>query len=100
MCGTVKAIRKGMPKLESKLVPGKVQVEGATCALCVRLYVERYTYAPVVILLYAQQHSLKNTTQKRHYHKVNHSDVRGKGSNKKSTSMGSPFAESECQNIS
>ena len=52
------------------------------CALCVRLYVERYTYALVVILLYAQHHALKGTTQKRHYYKVNHSKVRDKGTHK------------------
>ena len=58
---------------------GKVQVEGATCVLCVKLYVKRYTYAPIVILHHAQHHDLKSTAQKRHYHKINHSDVRGKG---------------------
>ena len=57
-------------------------MEGATCALCVRLYVKRYTFAPVEIILYAQHHALKSTTQKKHYHKVNRSDARGKGTHK------------------
>ena len=46
-----------------------------------------YTYAPVVILFYAQHHALKSTTQKRHYNKVKHSDVRGKGSHKIEASL-------------
>ena len=62
---------------------GKVQVKSAAWALCARLYVKWYTSAPVVILLYAQHHALMSTTQKRYYHKVDHSDMRGEGTHEK-----------------